>query len=286
MIKKKIAIAGHSGFIGSNLKYFLRQQGYSIIEINRSDFERDEIFLADKIEKSYAIINLAGEPIIQRWTVKNKRSITDSRLLTTQKLCKATTLMKKKPNIFINASAIGIYEYDSKHDEHSDNYNNSFAGVLVNNWEESAVRNCTNVGKLVIARFGMVLGNEGGAFSQFKEPAKYGFATILGSGKQFISYIHIYDLCNAINFLLHSKGDGGIYNFTTPNPISNKDFNKDLAKRIGKRTVKIPGMFLWLVFGKAADMLLKGQKVYPEKLLKEGFKFKFPTISDIFNDLL
>ncbi len=286
MIKKKIAIAGHSGFIGSNLKYYLRQQGYSVIEINRNDFDKDETFLADKIEKSYAIINLAGEPIIQRWTNKNKKSITDSRLNTTKKLCKATSIIKKKPELFINASAIGLYENGLSHDESSDNFNNNFAGLLVQKWEETAVRNCVNTGKIIFARFGIVLGNEGGAFSQFKEPAKYGLVPILGSGKQYISYIHIYDLCNAIGFLIQSPGSGGVYNFTTPNPITNQELNKELAQRLHKKAIKVPGIFIRIALGKAAEMVLKGQKVYPEKLLKEGYQFKYPTISDIFDDLL
>ena len=278
-----IALAGYNGFVGSGIqKYFNNHQ---FILISRDDLYGSPALLSEKITGCDVVMNFAGYPISRRWTAKRKKLIKNSRITTTRNLVEAVHLLKRKPKIFINASAIGIYNVDEEHTEKSTSYGNGFMAGIVNKWEEEVKKLDENI-PAVIVRLGIVLGNDGGAFTRLKKLFQLGLGGIIAGGKQVYSFIHIDDVLQAMDFLIQNKSHG-IYNFTAPKPVSNKIFTKILAKYSGKPALlPVPGFVLRIGMGEASEIITKGQTVYPKRLLDEGYKFTFATLEDAIVNLL
>jgi uncharacterized protein len=282
-----ISISGSSGFIGSYLTSQFEKQGHTIHPIKRTDNEKE---IDEKMSRSEVIINLAGSPILQCWNEKNKKTIVDSRVLTTRKIVAS---LNKLPNdsstkLFISASATGIYDTNPEHihTEESKQFDNGFLGEVVKKWEIEALKLSHPSVRIVIARIGVVLGEKGGMLKKVIPLFKLGLGGNLGAGNQIISFIHIDDLYRSIVWFIDHAPSAGTYNLVSPYPVTNKEFTSGLAKKLKRWAfIPVPSTALYMLFGKAADIMLKGTKIFPKNLLAENFTFNYPTLASIFKQL-
>jgi len=285
----KIAISGSTGFIGKQLTNFLLQSGHEIILISRKDFTATDNQLAKLIISADVILNLAGSSVLCRWNQRNKQQILSSRIDTTRLLVDAVSknAAVHLPEIFINASAIGIYQEAGIHDESSTAFNTDFLASVCNAWEkETAPLKLLNL-RTCIVRTGIVLGTTGGSFAKMVPLFKFGLGGKIGSGKQSFSFIHIADYCRAILHLIENTQSSGIYNLVSPEPTTNESFTKILAGYLHRPAFfTVPEFALRLVYGQAAELLTKGVNVTPARLLNEGFQFNYPDISSTLLDLI
>lgn len=278
-----IALAGHRGFIGTHLQEKLKQ--HSFILLNREDLYGDAESLSRKLINADAVINLAGFSVSKRWTKKNRKKIRDSRELLTGNIVQAIAEMDKKPKMFLNASAIGIYQYDTTNTEKSHTLGEGFLPDVVRKWENAAEAISDEV-RTVIMRLGLVLGKDGGALPRLFLLFRFGLGGVIGSGKQIYSFIHIDDVTGAIEHLLNGKSRG-VYNLTAPQPVTNKEFTHTIARFMRRPAIfRIPVFAMKIVMGKAAMIVTRGHAVYPEKLLDEGYKFTFVSIQEAIQNLV
>lgn len=290
-----IMITGGTGFIGSALTKFFIQKGYLTTILSRHCPALSSVRIIKSIEqinvdeKIDIIINLAGAPINKKWTNSYKEVLIDSRLEITKNLILLIKSLKTKPNLLISASAIGYYGNQSNNyiDENS-LYINDFTHKLCNLWELEA-KKAEKLGvRTCITRLGVVLGKNGGALEEMLPIFRLGLGAKIGSGKQFFSWVHIDDIIGAFNFLIKDKTQKGIYNLTSPNPVTNYRFTKELGKMINRPTVlTIPKFVIKMIFGEMGDkLLLNGSAVYPKKLLDSGYEFQFKTIEASLENIL
>ena len=271
-----IAVSGFNGFIGQAIYHYFSNKGHTVISIKQNE---NETGLIQIIENSDVIINLAGAPILKRWTSYNKKLIAESRVATTKKIVRALNDASRKPSLFISASAIGIYNDVDVHEESSRKFGSDFLSSVCQNWEQAALQANDLSLRIIIARLGVVLDKNNGAFPRMKKPFVYAAGGTIGSGMQAFSFIHIEDLLAAFSFFIDNKSTQGIYNLSSPEYCTNKEFTQILSILLKKPAfMRVPGIALKILFGEGASVLLKGQKVVPEKLLKEGFIFKFQNI--------
>lgn len=284
----RIAISGVTGFIGCRLKSFLEENGYEVVSLTRKILSGSDEYLADKMESCEAVINLAGASISKRWSSAYKDEIIDSRIRVTRKIVSAMRLMDSKPDLFISASAVGIYDSFDVHDEFSTNYSNNYLSDVCQKWESEAygVQAISGV-RLCIVRLGIVLGADGGAFPKLLKPFKYGLGAVFGDGHQVFPFIHIKDVLSGMWYLLKRRASGGIYNFVAPQMISNNELCEALSNKTGKVVrFRFSEWLLSRIIGEGAVMLLIGQKVLPNRMLKDEFHFAFPTIGSVLDDLM
>ena len=279
----RIAIAGYKGFIGGNMKEYFSSNELVLLR-------RDEVYgrtedLAKKLEKVDVVLNFAGYPVLKRWSGKNRKRIEDSRILFTKKLVYAINTMEQPPGQFVCASAIGIYSYGECHDEKSQKYGSGFLASVVQRWE-SSLKDLKPGVVVSIIRIGLVTGNDGGAFPRLKKLTKWGLGAILGSGKQFYSFVHIEDLMRGVDFIISHQLEG-VFNLTTSNPVTNETFTGKLATMMHRPLIFwIPGFVMRLVYGESAQILIQGHKVLPVALKEKGFTFTFENIEEVYRDLL
>ena len=284
----KIAIAGASGMVGKALTKSLTGKGHAVTALKRGG-SADQVFVnvtPEYLEGFDAVINLAGENIAaKRWSDEQKKLIVDSRVSTTSFLSDALSKTKGSPKVFINASAIGIY--GNRGSESITEESSPGAGFLANTckqWEEAA-RPAKREGlRVVIARLGVVLSKEGGALNKMLLPFQLGAGGVLGSGRQYMSWIEISDLVKAFEFLLENDVDG-VVNMTSPNPATNAEFTSAMAKVLSRPAIlPAPAFGLKLILGEMAqEMLLEGSLVLPAKLEKAGFKFDYANLEKALN---
>ena len=264
----KIALTGASGFVGKSIQKTFPDT----IIIQRNDSEQD---ILEKLKDVDVVINLAGAPIIKRWSDPYKKILRDSRIQTTDRLVNAINQSSVKH--FISTSAIGIYPDDIKCDESCENLSSDFLGKLSQDWEYEA-HQCTK--PTAIIRFGVILGKNGGALAQMITPFKFGVGGIIGNGKMITSWIHIDDLMG-IYRLIMEKSLTGIFNATAPHPVSNYTFTKALGKALHRLTMlPIPEFALRIMYGEAASVLTGSKEVYPRKILDAGYSFQFEKINE------
>lgn len=279
----KIAISGASGFVGSFLSEYFGGKGYEITKIGVSDFDSN---LLSKLEGADIVINLAGAPIIGRWSEEYKKVLISSRLDTTSRLAKAMCFTPNKPKVFFCASAVGYYA-EGENDEYVYKKADDFLGELCEQWESTASEVAGCGIRCVNMRFGIVIGKNGGALSQMLPPFRAGLGGRIGSGKQGFSWIHILDIARAIEFLIGKEGLSGAFNFTAPNPTTNSGLTKALGEALHRPTLfPVPEFALRLLYSEGAKVLTSGQKVYPKRLLSEGFVFSHEQISDAIKDAI
>ncbi len=285
--KHTIAISGASGFIGNYLLNKFHQKGWNIIPLSRKTLGLAPKELTLKLKTSDIIINLAGAPIIGRWTSLYKKSLYDSRVGLTEKLIRACSEMDQKPKVFISASAIGYYASGGPHTEKTHTRADNFLGELTNAWEKEAFKAQNFGARTIIFRLGVVLGKNGGALQQMLPIFKLGLGGTIKNGKQPFSWIHIQDLFQALITFIQNDALQGIYNLTAPNPTTNKGLTTALATALAKPAfLPVPEFVLRLKFGEGAQILTEGQTVYPKRLLESGFSFSFPTIDDAVNNCI
>ena len=284
----KIAISGSTGFIGKQLSDYLLRSGYELIVISRGDFAGGCNQLAKVINSADVIINLAGASVLQRWNEKNKQLILSSRTDTTRLLVEAVRQNQPAhlPLVFINASAIGIYENSGTHDEFSEKLGTDFLATVCKAWESGTIPLKDFNLRLCIVRIGIVLGSSGGSLGKMLPLFKAGLGGKIASGKQPFSFIHISDFCRAIGHLITNSKSAGVYNLVSPEPTTNELFTKALSSSLHRPAVfTVPEFALKLIYGEASGMLTKGASIVPARLTEEGFRFQFPDISSALADL-
>ncbi len=293
-----IIVTGGTGLVGSALTKKLIEKGHYVIVLTRKarppagrvvykewDVEKGTIDVSAITTADY-IVHLAGANVAEgRWTEKRKQEIIESRVKSGELLVKALHNHPNKVKAVISASAQGWYGPDPqipnpKPFVETDGANNDFLGRTCKQWEE-AISPVTATGKrLVIFRIGIVLSNEGGAYAEFKKPLKFGTATILGNGKQVISWIHIDDLVRLFASAIENEGWTGIYNAAAPYPVTNKELILQIAKQRGKFYIpfRVPASALKVALGEMSIEVLKSVTLSSQKAAEEGFQFLYATI--------
>lgn len=270
----KIALTGASGFVGTALQNHFKE---SVI-IERKD---DTSLIVEKLQNVDVVINLAGAPIIKRWSDPYKKILMQSRIESTERLVRAINQSNVKH--FISTSAIGIYPDNQKCDEYCTQVADDFLGHLAQKWEEEA---CLCEKPTSILRFGVILGKEGGALAQMLTPFKLGVGGIIGNGKMVTSWIDIEDLIRIYQFIIDKKLTG-IFNAVSPNPVTNYVLTKTLGRVLHRPTIlPIPEFVLHMMYGEASSVLTGSKEIYPTALEQKGFVFKYTDIETSLNHLL
>lgn len=270
----KVAVTGASGFVGSYIKKAFSDH----VLITREDSHND---ILSKLKGVDVVINLAGAPIVKRWSEEYKKVLYDSRIKNTKKL--VTAINESDVSYFISTSAIGAYPDNNPCNESFRGYSDDFLGYLTKHWEKEALK-CNKPTSII--RFGVILGADGGALSQMLTPFRLGFGGIIGNGKMKMSWIDIDDLISMYRFLMDKKLMG-VFNATSPHPVTNYTFTKALGKVLSKPTVlPLPEFVLKLLFGEGATVLTGSKEIYPKAILNAGFEFKYKDISSSLEHLL
>ncbi len=291
-------ITGGTGFIGSRLteKFIKKNHQVTILTRNIKKSNNPLIRKAQSIDslnhaiEDYdVIINLAGESIANgRWTQQKKNSIFESRVKITEKLVSYINNKKKKPQLFISSSAIGYYGNDDDKEfiETSEPNDNSFTHTLCDIWEKTAYK-AENT-RICCIRTGLVLDSNGGLLTQILPSFKFYLGSSIGKGKQWMSWIHIDDLIGLFEHIIYNESVEGSINATAPHPVRNKDFTKKLGKIVQRPSfLSIPSWILKLSLGEMGEsLLLKGQKVLPQKAVDTGYQFKYPQLDKALTDLI
>ncbi|RPH86478.1 MAG: TIGR01777 family protein [Chroococcales cyanobacterium metabat2.561] len=303
----KIAITGATGFVGSRLVVKLYDRGDDILILTRNPDKARRIYpksIYPKIEiipyiatesgdwqkeisGCDAVINLAGEPISERWTGEAKRAIVASRQIGTEKIVEAIALADQKPKVLINSSAIGYYgtSETASFDENSPPGGDFLADVC-KKWETAAQKVKDYGTRLVILRTGIVLGN-GGALGKMIPPFKLFAGGPIGSGRQWFSWIHRDDLINLIIYCLDRQGISGTFNATAPNPVRMKEFCQILGEVMKRPSwLPVPDFALEILLGEGAKIVLEGQEVLPKATQAIGFDYRYPNLEAALEEIV
>lgn len=295
---KKILITGASGLIGAKLTQRLLKHGYRVAHLGRSKNTGSiEGFVWDPTKGTYdaeamhkvdVVINLAGAGVAdKRWTAKRKQMIRDSRIASVNLL--AEMLKNTSVETVIGASAIGYYgmSTDQKHFEESHSPGSDFLAQVTNEWEKAYEQIGDQRKRLVNFRIGIVLAKEGGALQEIAKPIRYFVGAPLGDGQQVLSWIHINDLCDMFLYAIENKDMEGAYNAVSPNPISNRQITKAIAKELKRPLLLpfVPAFILKLLLGEMASIVLGGSVVSSKKIEGAGFTFSFKKIEAALGDL-
>lgn len=292
-----ILIAGGTGFVGTALSNKLVKQNHHVYIITRNPYQyanRDQLTYVgydspiENLPKIDAVINLAGESLFGRWTIKKKARILNSRLTSTNRIIDMIAQFEQKPAVFINASAVGFYgmNNDIIFTEKTTDADSDFLAMVTNQWEQTAKR-ATDYGiRTVYARFGIILDKHEGALSHMKLPFQFFVGGKIGTGEQWMSWIHIEDCVNMILFAMNNEDISGPLNVTAPNPQRNKNFTKTLGKTLKRPTYfSLPKSLAKLALGEMSSLVTGGQFVYPDKALQHRFTFKYPHLHDALKNI-
>jgi uncharacterized protein len=299
----KIAIAGATGFVGSPLVAELTSQGHDILILTRSPQKAKQHFPTanivgyepltsgewqQSISGCDAVINLVGEPIAEkRWTPSQKQEIMASRQITTQKIVEAINGAAVKPKVLVNASAIGYYGTSEtvKFDETSPPGDDYLAQVC-QAWE-SAAQQVSSDTRLVILRLGIVLAPGGGVLGKMLPVFQTFMGGAIGSGHQWVSWIHRNDLIKLIITAIEQDTMQGIYNATAPNAVTMQQLAQDLGEVISRPSwLPVPAFVLETLLGEGAKIVLEGQQVLPQHTIAAGFTFQYPELKSALKSLL
>ena len=301
----KILMTGGTGFVGSNLTEALGRDGHRVTVLTRSargdrTLPEGSVFLEadptepgpwqEQVPEHDVLINLAGASIFQRWTDKARKRMRESRLRTTRNLVDALAGAERGGSArLLSTSAVGYYGYagDEPLTEESPP-GDDFLAVLSKDWEQEALRARKAGAGVVILRFGVVLGGEEGALAKMVPLFRRYLGGPLGSGEQWFSWIHIQDLVAIYRFVMGRPDLEGPLNCTAPRPVRNRELTRALAGALEKPAFMppVPGFVIRAVLGEFGNVLLKGQRVIPERLTREGFTFRHPDIEGALDDLV
>lgn len=311
-----VLITGGTGMIGTALTKKLVAKGYAVIILTRNIEKKqttksisyakwnvnDQIIDENAIGSADYIVHLAGANVAEgRWTEKRKKEIIDSRVKSGALLVKSLKEIPNKIKAVISSSAVGYYGPDrfatnkSSHKDSSavqpfvetDAPASDFLATVVQKWEKAIEPVIESGKRLVVFRTGIVLSKEGGAYAEFKKPLQFGVASILGNGKQIISWIHIDDLVRLYIEAIENNAWQEVYNAVAPNPVSNKKLILEMAKQRNKfyLPVHVPSIILKKMLGEMSIEVLKSTNVSSEKIERTGFQFLFPSIETAVRNL-
>ena len=299
-------MTGATGLIGLPLSLALHKKGHQVIGLTRdvnkakkrlpflcSFFEwKDTHTLPpqEAFQDVSMVIHLAGEGIAQkRWTKKRKKRLVDSRVLFTQNLVKRMSSVSSI-HTFVSMSAVGYYgdrQDKTLTEDSSVGQKNEFVSNLCMAWEQSATRFQGQSRRVIIFRLGLVLAKQGGVLKKMIPVFQKGLGSVLSNGRQWMSWVHIDDLIQLFLFSIENKNVEGIFNVTTPYPVTNKEFTKTLSQVIGKPVYfQLPRWMLVMLFGEMATLFWHSQRVLPNRIQKKGFVFQYPKLSPALQSLL
>jgi uncharacterized protein (TIGR01777 family) len=242
----------------------------------------------EELQEIDAIVNLAGESINGRWTKEKKQRIVSSRIKVTREIIRIMEKMEQKPGVLVNASAVGYYGMSemASFTEEATRHAEDFLAKVAREWEEEAARAEKLGVRTVYTRFGVVLGNQG-ALPLMVLPYKWGVGGTIGSGRQWLSWIHVEDVAGIIHHAIQNKTLHGPLNVTAPHPVRMKEFGKTIASVLHRlHWLPVPEFVLKMGLGEMSDMLLGGQKVIPKKAVETGYSFKFPELKPALRSIL
>jgi len=298
----KIFMTGGTGFVGTYLAKSLVSEGHAVTILTQAlsgtelkmtglSYLMGNPTMKEKWQEAVpdhdVIINLAGASIFSRWTPEQKKILLSSRIETTRNLVEA--LPDNAKNItFFSTSAVGYYGFHED-EELTENLpaGDDFLAQLAYAWEQEALRAQNKGARVVITRFGIVLGKNGGALGQMIPLFKYFLGGPLGSGRQWFSWVHMDDLAQAFIFLLKNAEIQGAVNLCSPEPVRNVDLGRAIGKILHRPSlIPAPGFMIALILGEFGSVLLRGQRVIPRRLLDAGFQFKYPNIEDALKTII
>jgi uncharacterized protein (TIGR01777 family) len=290
---KKILITGATGLIGSRLTEILVEHGHAVVHLSRSkkdgpvksyvwNVEENRID-PEAFENVDTIIHLAGAGIADKpWTKARKREILESRTHSTRLLFNALANGKHPVRSFISASAVGYYGFDHNDQVFTENSapGSDFLASVVRQWEHEVDAIQTLGLRVVKIRIGIVLSEKAGVLKEIMKPVKFYLGAPLGSGDQYISWIHLEDLCNSFVYAVENPVLRGPYNATAPAPVTNRQLTQTIARSLKKPLIfpAVPSFALKLFLGEMADLVLNGSQVSSGKLRQAGFQFRFTTV--------
>jgi uncharacterized protein (TIGR01777 family) len=270
-----VAITGASGFIGTRL--VRRLEGHEVRTISRRAGNA-----AEAVNGADAVVNLAGEPVSQRWNADVKQRIRESRVGTTRGVVEAIEAAKKRPSVLVSASAIGYY--GSRGDEVLTEQSAPGSGFLAEvcvGWEHAAQAAARLGVRVVLLRIGVVLGPGGGMLKPVLALFKAGVGGRLGSGNQWMSWIHLDDIVDMIVFAMQDSHVNGPVNSVGPEPVRNSEFTVALARAVHRPAVlPVPLFALKLRFGEMANVIVQSQRVLPEAAMSAGFRYRYPSLNE------
>ena len=294
-MKKKIIIAGGTGFVGQYLTKKFTASGYEVVVISRNKNQAswDNTFLiTEALENAAMLINLSGKSVDCRYNEKNKKEIYDSRIDTTKILGNAIGNCKNPPPIWINSSTATIYRHaeDRPMTESAGEIGTGFSVNVATNWEKAFFDFKLPQTRQVALRMAIVLGSSGGVIKPLKNLVRFGLGGKQGSGKQMFSWIHIEDLFRTIIFVQQHNEVSGVLNTAAPNPVSNKNLMQSLRKHMGV-AFGLPAPVWLLKMGAVlikteTELILKSRWVIPERLSAAGFQFQFPDMDIALKQIL
>jgi len=291
----KILITGGTGFVGTQLTCRLIQDRHEVTILTRS-LKGAKLFLPGisylegnptkkgdwqkAIKNHDIVINLAGASIFGKWTEEYKKAILESRLTAARNIVEGISSHPQSPFTLFSASAVGYYGFCGNEELAEDSpAGKDFLARVAMEWEGEALKAGDKSARVVITRFGIVMGEKGGALSRMIPLFKKYIGGPIGSGKQWFSWVHIKDLAEAFIFLLKHPEISGIVNVCSPNPVRNKDMAQALGKALHRPSfIPAPSFMIKLVLGEFGSVILEGQRVIPKKLLENGFAFQYPDI--------
>lgn len=299
----KIAIAGGTGFVGTALVEELVKEHHELFILTRhpEKYEKqDNIsyigWLNDgavpekELENLDAFINLAGESLNSgRWTSNRKREIVESRITATREMKRILQLLSNKVSIVINASAIGIYGTSNQltFSETTDSIGDDFLTLTVKLWEKEALHAAAYSNRIVLTRFGVILDRQSGALPMMVLPYKLMAGGTIGSGNQWLSWIHIEDVVRGIIFCINHSEISGPVNFTSPHPTQMNEFGHTIGSVIHRpHWFPVPEFVLKPLLGEMSILVLEGQRVLPTKLQEQHFEFTFPNLNQALENIL
>jgi len=298
----KIFMTGGTGFVGTHLSKRLIAEGHPVTvltpALSTAELKTPGLSYLignptirgewqNAVREHDVVINLAGASIFSRWTNAQKKILLSSRIDTTRHLVEA--LPDDSRHItFFSTSAVGYYGFHEDEElTESAPAGNDFLAKLARDWEAEALVAQAKGTRVVITRFGIVMGKNGGALGQMIPLFKYFLGGPLGSGLQWFSWVHMHDLAEAFIFLLRHKDISGAINLCSPRPVRNKELGKAIGRVLHRPSIiPAPGFMIELILGEFGSVLLKGQRVIPRRLLDAGFQFQYPDIEEALNDII
>ncbi|EMR05480.1 Epimerase family protein [Bhargavaea cecembensis DSE10] len=294
----RVAIAGGTGFLGSVLAGLLEDNGHEVLILTRRPAAGNSRligYLTDGARPEQelgpvdALVNLAGTSINSgRWTERRKQDILTSRIAATDEVVRIIRSMKNKPGVLVNASAIGLYPTSETAIYNEEGpAGNDFLADVVKTWEHRAAEARKDGVRTVFMRFGVILGKDEGALPLIALPYRLFAGGTVGSGRQWVSWIHVLDAARAILFAIENEAVSGAVNAVAPNPLRMKDFGRSVGRVLGRpHFLPVPAFALKAALGEKSKLVLEGQRVAPSKLGRHGFRFRFPDADEALRDIL